>query len=76
MQEQVPTKHHLSIASTIRPPNQPISNINSALLFLHVAQEEFSSNSIYWCDIDIITYLLTQTRDAIQTEHDKGAKLG
>jgi hypothetical protein len=75
MQEQVRTKNHPSNSSTIRPPNQPISNLNGALLFLHVAQAEFSSNSDHGCDIDIITYLLTQTRDAIQTERDKGPNL-
>jgi hypothetical protein len=75
MQEQVRKKNHPSNSSTFRPPNQPISNLNGALLFLHVAQEEFSSNSVHGCDIDIITYLLTQTRDAIQTERDKGPNL-
>jgi hypothetical protein len=74
MQEQVRKKNHPSNSSTFRPPNQ-LSNLNGALLFLHVAQEEFSSNSVHGCDIDIITYLLTQTRDAIQTERDKGPNL-
>jgi hypothetical protein len=76
MQKEVRTKYHPSNLSKIRPPIQHLSNLNSALLFLHVAQDEFSPNSLHWCDIDIISYLLTQTRDAIQTEHDKGAKLG
>jgi hypothetical protein len=75
MQEQVRTKNYPSNSSTTHPPNQPISNLNSALLFLRVAQDEFPPNSVYSCDIDIIIYLLTQTRDAIQTKHDKGPNL-
>jgi hypothetical protein len=76
MQEQGRPKDSPSNPSAIRPVHPRISNLNSALLFLYVAQEEFSSNSVIWCDIDIITYLLTQTRDAIQTAHDKGATIG
>lgn len=75
MQEKVRTKYHPSLSFLIRPPTRHLSNLNSALLFLNVAQEEFPSNSLYWCDIDIVRYLLTQTRDAIQAEHDKGPKL-
>ena len=75
MQEQVRTKHHPSNSSTIRPTNQPLSNLNSALLFLNVAQGEFSSNSDYWCDIEILKFLLTQTRDQIEAEYDEAAKL-
>jgi hypothetical protein len=75
MLEKVHTKYPPSLSFPIRPPTQHLSNLNSALLFLNVAQEEFSSNSLYWCDIDIIRYLLTQTRDAIQGEHDKEPNL-
>jgi hypothetical protein len=75
MQEQGRPKGSPSNPSTIRPANPRISNLNSALLFLYVAQEEFSSNSVIWSDIEVIAYLLTQTRDSIQTEHDKGPKL-
>jgi hypothetical protein len=75
MQEQEHTKYHPSNSSTIHPPNQPVSNLNCALLFLNVAQGEFSSNSGYWCDIEIMKYLLTQTRDQIKEEYDKVAKL-
>jgi hypothetical protein len=75
MQEQVRTKYHPSNLSTIRPPNQPLSSLNSALLFLDVAQAEFSSNSGYWCDIAIVKYLLVQTRDQIKEEYDKVARL-
>ena len=75
MQEQVLTKHHPSNSSTIHPPTQLLSNLNSALLFLSVAQGEFSSNSDHWCDIEILKDLLTQTRDQIKAEYDKAAKL-
>ena len=75
MQEQVRMKYHPSNLSTIRPPNQPLSNLNSALLFLDVAQAEFSTNSGYWCDIEIVKHLLIQTRDQIKAEYDKVAKL-
>ena len=46
-----------------------------ALLFLDVAQAEFSSNSGYWCDIAIVKYLLVQTRDQIKEEYGKVATL-
>jgi hypothetical protein len=75
MHEKVRTKDRPSDSSTIHPTNQPLSNLNSALLFLNVAQGEFSSNSDYWCDIEILKYLLTQTRDEIKAEYDKVATL-
>jgi hypothetical protein len=56
MQEEVGTQYHPSNLSTIRPPNHTVSNLNLALLFLDVAQAEFSSNSGYWCDIEIVRY--------------------
>jgi hypothetical protein len=73
--QEVRTKYYPSDLSTISPPNQPLSNLNGALLFLSIAQAEFSSNSGYWCDIEIMKYLLTQTRDQIKAEYDKVAKL-
>jgi hypothetical protein len=75
MQEQVRTKYHPPHLSTIVQTNQPVGNLNSALLFLDVAQGEFSSNSAYWCDIEIVKHLLIQTRDQIKAEYDKVAKL-
>jgi len=75
MQEQVRTKYDPSNSSTILYTNQPGRNLNIALLFLDVAQAEFSSNSAYWCDIEIVKYLLIQTRDQIKAESDKVAKL-
>jgi hypothetical protein len=75
MREQVRTKYDPSNSSTILYTNQPGRNLNIALLFLDVAQAEFSSNSAYWCDIEIVKYLLIQTRDQIKAESDKVAKL-
>jgi hypothetical protein len=75
MQEQVRTKYDPSNSSTILYTNQPGRNLNIALLFLDVAQAEFSSNSAYWCDIEIVKHLLIQTRDQIKAESDKVAKL-
>jgi hypothetical protein len=75
MREQVRTKYDPSNSSTILYTNQPGRNLNIALLFLDVAQAEFSSNSAYWCDIEIVKYLLIQTRDQIKAEYDKVAKL-
>ena len=75
MREQVRTKYDPSNSSTILHTNQPGRNLNIALLFLDVAQAEFSSNSAYWCDIEIVKYLLIQTRDQIKAESDKVAKL-
>ena len=75
MQEQVCTKYDPSNSSTILYTNQPGRNLNIALLFLDVAQAEFSSNSAYWCDIEIVKHLLIQTRDQIKAESDKVAKL-
>ena len=75
MQEEVSTQYHPSNLSTIRPPNHAGRNLNLALLFLDIAQAEFSSNSGYWCDIEILKYLLTQTRDEIKAEYDKVATL-
>jgi hypothetical protein len=71
----VRTKCHPSDLSTISPTNQPLSDLNSALLFLGVAQAEFSSNSGHWCDIEIVKDLLVQTRDQIKAEYDKVAEL-
>jgi hypothetical protein len=75
MQEQVRTKYDPSNSSTILYTNQPGRNLNIALLFLDVAQAEFSSNSAHWCDIEIVKHLLIQTRDQIKAESDKVAKL-
>jgi hypothetical protein len=75
MQEEVRTQYHPSNLSTIRLPNQTVRNLNLALLFLDVAQAEFSPNSGYWCDIEIVKHLLIQTRDQIKAEYDKVAKL-
>jgi hypothetical protein len=75
MQEQVGTKYDPSNSSTIFQTNQPGRNLSIALLFLDVAQGEFSSNSRYWCDIEIVKHLLIQTRDQIKAEYDKVAKL-
>jgi hypothetical protein len=75
MQEQVRPKYDPSNSSTILYTNQPGRNLNIALLFLDVAQAEFSSNSAYWCDIEIVKHLLIQTRDQIKVESDKVAKL-
>ena len=75
MQEEVRTQNHPSNLSTIRPPNHAGRNLNLALLFLDVAQAEFSSNSGYWCDIEIVKRLLTKTHDQIKAEYDKVAKL-
>jgi hypothetical protein len=75
MQEEVCTQYHPSNLSTIRPPNQTVRNLTLSLLFLDVAQAEFSSNSAYWCDIEIVKHLLIQTRDQIKVESDKVAKL-
>jgi hypothetical protein len=75
MQEQVRTKYHPSNPSTILQTNQPGRNLSIALLFLDVAQAEFSSNSGYWCDIEIVKHLLIQTRDQIKAKYDKVAKL-
>ena len=75
MQEQVRTMYHPSNLSTISPPSHPVRNLNLALLFLDVAQAEFSSNSGYWCDIEIVKHLLTKTHDQIKAEYDKVAKL-
>jgi hypothetical protein len=75
MQEEVRTMCHPSNLSTISPPSQPVRNLNLALLFLDVAQAEFSSNSGYWCDIEILKDLLTRTHDQIKAEYDKVAKL-
>jgi hypothetical protein len=74
MQEQV-RPNYPSKLSTISPPHQPVRNLNIALLFLDVAQSDFSSNSAYWCDIEIVKHLLTKTRDQIKAECDKVAKL-
>jgi hypothetical protein len=73
--QQVSTKYHPSHLSTTNPPDQPLSNLNSALMFLNVAQAEFLSNSDYWCHIEIVKHLLAQTRDQINAEYDKVAKL-
>jgi hypothetical protein len=75
MQEEVRTKYHPSSLSTIRQTNLPARNLNIALLFLDVAQADFSTNSGYWCDIEIVKHLLIQTRDQIKAEYDKVAKL-
>jgi hypothetical protein len=75
MQEEVRTKYHPSNLSTIRQTNLPAHNLNSALLFLNVAQADFPTNSAYWCDIEIVKHLLIQTRDQIKAEYDKGARL-
>jgi hypothetical protein len=75
MQEQVRTKSHRSNPSTKLTKNQPGRNLSIALLFLDVAQAAFSPNSGYWCDIEIVKYLLVQTRDQIKEEYDKVAKL-
>jgi hypothetical protein len=74
MQEQVLTNYPSKL-STISPhTNQPVRNLNIALLFLNVAQSDFSSNSAYWCDIEIVKHLLTKTRGQIKAECDKVAK--
>jgi hypothetical protein len=75
MQEQVRTSSHPSNSFTICPPNQPVRNLKIALLFLDIAQSDFSSNSGYWCDIEIVKHLITQTLDQIKAEYDKVAKL-
>jgi hypothetical protein len=75
MQEQVRTKYDPSNLSTILQTNQPAGNLNAALLFLDAAQAGFSSNSAYWCDIEIVKHLLIQTRDQIKAKYDKVAKL-
>jgi hypothetical protein len=75
MQEQVRTKSHPSNPSTILQTSRAGSNLSIALLFLDVAQAEFSSNSGYWCDIEIVKYLLIQTRDQIKAKYDKVARL-
>ena len=75
MQEQVRTKSHPSNPSTKLTKNQPGRNLSIALLFLDVAQAEFSSNSEYWCDIEILKHLLIKTRDQIKADYDKVAKL-
>ena len=75
MQEQVRMKYHPSNLPTIRPPNETVRNLTLSLLFLDVAQSEFSSNSGHWCDIEIVKHLLIQTRDQIKAEYDKVAKL-
>jgi hypothetical protein len=75
MQEAVCTQDHPSNLSTIRPPNQNVRNLTLSLLFLDVAQSEFSTSSVHWCDIEIVKHLLIQTRDQIKAEYDKVAKL-
>jgi len=75
MQEEVRTQNHPSNLSTIRPPNHAGRNLNLALLFLDIAQAEFSSNSGYWFDIEIVKHLLIQTHDQIKAEYDRAAKL-
>jgi hypothetical protein len=75
LQMQVRTMYHPSNLSTISPPSQPVRNLNLALLSLDVAQAEFSSNSGYWCDIEILKDLLIRTHDQIKAEYDKVAKL-
>ena len=75
MQEEVCTQYHPSNLSTIRPPNQTVRNLTLSLLFLDVAQSEFSTSSVHWCDIEIVKHLLIQTRDQIKAEYDKVAKL-
>ena len=75
MQVQVSTKYDPSNSSTILHTNQPGRNLNIALLFLDVAQADFSPNSGYWCDIEIVKHLLIQTRDQIGAEYDRLAKL-
>jgi hypothetical protein len=74
MQEQVRTKSHPSNPST-KLPKKNGRNLSIALLFLDVAQAEFSSNSEYWCDIEILKHLLIKTRDQIKADYDKVAKL-
>jgi hypothetical protein len=75
MQEEASTQYHPSNLSTIHPPNHTVRNLNLSLLFLDVAQAEFSFNSGDWCDIEIVKYLLIQTRDQIKAKYDKVAKL-
>jgi hypothetical protein len=75
MQKDVCTQYHPSNLPTIRPPNETVRNLTLSLLFLDVAQSEFSSNSGRWCDIEIVKHLLIQTRDQIKAEYDKVAKL-